>query len=167
MTTIYLLISIGLNVFLAVSLFFKSALNDIVKDWWAEKRKAKKEQHERLVELRSDLFKLKTDWPMMLFWAMMAIRHQDPNAKKGYYATGEVFSKEAGFILERMKKIEIYFTDDLRSLLSKLPDEFAKLSAQLLNLDNPDKNDLILVQVTLQSSLDRVIELTEKKLRSY
>lgn len=46
--TISLLGSIILNIILVITLFFKSALNDILKDWWNRKEKEKSKRIEAL-----------------------------------------------------------------------------------------------------------------------
>ena len=48
-----IIISIILNIVFAILLFFKSALNDILKDWWLEKKKKKEKAIERLIEFKT------------------------------------------------------------------------------------------------------------------
>ena len=47
--------SVVLNAVLAVLLFFKSAINEIVRDWWTGRRQHREQEQERLHELRRHL----------------------------------------------------------------------------------------------------------------
>ncbi len=50
---IVIIISIILNIVFAILLFFKSALNDILKDWWLDRKKKKEKAIERLIDFKT------------------------------------------------------------------------------------------------------------------
>ena len=47
------IISFVLNVIFIVLLFFKSALNDILKEWWIDRRKKNEEKIKRLIDFKT------------------------------------------------------------------------------------------------------------------
>ena len=47
-----IIISIILNIIFALLLFFKSALNDILKDWWIDRKKKKEGAIKRLIDFK-------------------------------------------------------------------------------------------------------------------
>lgn len=50
---IFGIISIILNIIFALLLFFKSALNDILKEWWIDRKKKKEEAIKRLIDFKT------------------------------------------------------------------------------------------------------------------
>ena len=47
------IISIVLNIIFVLLLFFKSALNDILKDWWIDRKKKKEEGIKKLIDFKT------------------------------------------------------------------------------------------------------------------
>ena len=78
---ILLTISIILKLILIVAVFFRTALNEIVKDWWIEKKQTKKEHKQRFLELRSNLLKLSRLSFTILIFRAMANSKEDKDVK--------------------------------------------------------------------------------------
>ena len=105
----WLFVSIALNAFFLLLLFFKSALNRIVEEWWLDRKKRKREQHERLVELRSDLSKIRFTYPKMLFFYALAKTDKDVASKEKDIQVAKEMGNEMSPILNNMKRNEVFF----------------------------------------------------------
>jgi hypothetical protein len=157
-------ISLGLNILQAVLLFFKSTINEIVKEWWVHRLNAKREHHDRLIELRSDLYKLRKSWPLILTMLAIAKLHLGHPSHQTYITEATNIGKEIGPILQGIKKNEVHFSVDIRTSLSKLPDDFGIIVTDLLAKEHPNKTDILDMEKTIDARIDDVITLIDRQL---
>ena len=61
------LISIIVNITLVLLLFFRSALNDILKDWWIDRKEKKEAAIQRLIEFKTNFSILQVQSLLLIF----------------------------------------------------------------------------------------------------
>jgi len=119
MNSIFFIISIILNIILVIFLFFKTALNDILKEWCLDKRKDKREARERLINLRTSLVKLSALSPLLI---VLLPAHFGKETQSQWEGALKEFTKES----EDITKDEILFPNDIRILLKEFHERFGK-----------------------------------------
>jgi len=132
MQTAIFFASIILNIFLIFSLFFKSALNDILKEWWIEKRKMKRKTREHLIELRANLLKLSTLSPLLLIQSAAHMNEKDPIMKGKWKSQWDSTLKAWGQANEDISKNEILFPNDIRTFLKDFQEKMGKAATEVI-----------------------------------
>lgn len=157
MQTVILISSIILNFILAMLLFFKSALNDILKEWWLDKRTIKRENRDRLIELRSRLVKLSGLSPLLLIQSAIHQYEKDPYMKEKFKSQWNSTLKAWGEENEYISKNEILFPNDIRILLREFQEKFAKATVEVITSLIYKERMLELTQ-EVSSSVSQIIE---------
>lgn len=123
---ISLIINIFLAILLLVTFFFKSAINDILKEWWLERRKKINKKTEKLIELRSNLSKIERVSSILL--VSLAVE-KNPNMKISKEETKKQIinkTKELGQINDLILKNEPYFPESIRKLYKKYKEKYGQ-----------------------------------------
>ena len=114
------LLSVILNVVLGFAFFFRSAINDVVRDWWKERRQKRKEEQSRLYELNQHL----TTYPVQhlcLTLQIMLIKEAQTTTEvqmvQESVESGEASLKQ---VLDFITANEVRFSDDIRAGLKEL-----------------------------------------------
>jgi len=132
MKNLVLIISLILNLILAPILFFKSALNEIVKEWWKEKRKRKIESRNHLVELRKRLIRIQ-NWSHLMLINQASIKYiTDPIAKAKLTTSHEEIKKEWGEANRYILDNEIHYPEDIKKLYKEYSEKLGKALAETI-----------------------------------
>lgn len=131
-----LIISIILNIFLAVLLFFKSAINNILLDWWKGKKAEKNEKINKLNNLKTFIEKITRYYITVLIDELQQQYHPEvldnPNFNKRHSETVD----KLGNILEEISKSERFYTSDLRLSVREFTSKNSNYLAQLIGKKN-------------------------------
>jgi len=127
--------SVFLNVILFLLVFFKSALNDILKHWWIEKQKAKKEFKECLIELRTNLYKLQSSSTLLII--AMALRRIEKNPETKAMLDDQYKNnlKVYGEVSNNMLKNEMFFPEDIREQIKQFQKNIGELTVEVNTKD--------------------------------
>ena len=161
---ILFIISLSINFILACLLFFKSALNEILKEWWLQRQSARKDKQKRLSDIRMSLLKLKASFPYLLL--DIAIAKEDPKLASETRAshfkeTANAF-KQAN---ENLRENEIYCDDETQYLLKELTKTFEDSSSIILS-SNTDKKNLLSMIEELSNNIEIIIDKVEKQIKA-
>jgi len=115
--------SVILNIALLVALFFRTALNDVVRDWWEERRRRHKEEADLLHKLHHHLSLYPTYHfsTMVSLFIMSTARTPEEvsRIKRGMEKTGNVLQQFIDFTSAN----ELRFSEEIRAGLRKLREE--------------------------------------------
>lgn len=156
MKTSFFVISIVLNILLIILLFFKSALNDILKEWWIDKRKVAKEAKGRLINLRANLLKLLTLSPLLLIQTAVHINEKDPIAKKQLKFQWDNTLKAWELANETITKDEILFPSDIRIPLKEFQEKMGNATTEIFKKPMY-KERLLEITQEISSSISKII----------
>ncbi len=118
--------SITLNVILAPFVFFKSALNDILKKWWDNREQQKKQFQNHLIELRKRLMRIQ-NWSSITLITLASFKHgTDPAAKMTMKANYDELIKKIGEVNQYILDNEIHYPEDIRKLYKEYNEKFGK-----------------------------------------
>lgn len=154
-TTIFMVSIIG-NVVLIILFIFKSALNDILKEWWMNKRKVVRENRERLIELRANLLKLSSLSPLLLIQSAVLNNEKDPIIKKQLKDQWDSFLREWKQVNEDILKKEILFSNDIRLLLKEFSEKWGKAITEVI-ISPIYKERLLKLTQEISSSVSKII----------
>jgi hypothetical protein len=158
-----LIISLAINLLFALLLFFRSALNDIIKEWWSEKRKARKESKDRLVVLRSNLLKLSNVSSLLLILTATNQIETDPMVKQQMKLQSDGVAKSYGEIREAIIKDDPLLPSDIRRAYKDFETEMQKATKEVLN-SLMYKERLLEITQNVTSRIEAIIESVDKHL---
>jgi hypothetical protein len=157
------MLSIILNIILFFLLLFKSALNDILKEWWSDKRNAKKEYRDRLSMLRSNLTKLSGSLVMVLI--AMALRRVETDPEilemlESQYKNNLEIYKE---INDLINKDYIHYPNNIRELINRFSQKTAN---DLVEVNKKQIHREFLLKLTgeINSDMKAIIEAVDSHL---
>ncbi|MHC4476876.1 MAG: hypothetical protein ACYTEL_14610 [Planctomycetota bacterium] len=155
-----LIISVVGNLTLLAMFFFKSALNEILKEWWLEKRKQKRESKNRLVELRKRLITMQRLTPSMLINQANLKYITDPSVKDRDTVRQSKMIEEWGQANRYVLENEVYYPKDIRALYREYSEKLGKALAEIIT-DEMYKEGLLEIAniITIMDSL--LIELED------
>jgi len=143
MQKILLVISIICNLLLLIAVFFRSALNEIVKHWWIEKKQAKKEHKQQLLDLRSNLLKLSRLSPTILLFQAMINSQEDQDVKAQMFDNSKPTLAQWRDINNSIEENDIHYPRDLRELYAKFRREMGKATEEVFLKSVHDQQTLI------------------------
>jgi len=158
-----LIISLAVNLLFALLLFFRSALNDIVKEWWLEKRKARKESKDRLVALRSNLLKLSNVSSLLLILTATNQIETDQIVKQQMKSQWDGVAKSYGEIRDTIIKNDPLLPSDIRRAYKDFETEMQKATKEVLN-SLMYKERLLDITQNVTSRIEAIIESVDKHL---
>lgn len=124
---IALVISIIFNIIVCVLLFFRSALNDILKDWWFNRRTKKEEAIKRLINFKREFnIKFSQDLIVILYLAIIS--------------NDVIMGKETHQTTKKMRDDSIHKSTEARNEIAKFLDY---LPVDLINLYNRYENEIL------------------------
>jgi hypothetical protein len=158
-----LIISLAINILFALLLFFRSALNDIVKEWWSEKRKTRKESKDRLIVLRSNLLKLSNASSLLLILTATNQIETNPIVKQQMKLQWDGVTKSYGEIRETIIKDDPLLPSDIRQAYKDYETEMQKATKEVLN-SLIYKERLLEITQNVTSKIEAIIESVDKHL---
>lgn len=158
-------ISIIINIFLAVCLFFKSALNDILKDVWQRRCKQKDDFRNCLIELRNKLLTLRDTWPYILIYQAQIMCESNLETKAIQERLRKMSMERSGEAYGHIRDNECRYPQDIRPLFEPC---HAKFSAFLVEIVNTQmyKERLHEMSNILEKDLNFLIAKTDEYLMS-
>ena len=157
-----LIISLIVNLVLLLLVFFKSALNEIVKEWWLYKRKAKREKREKLIALRSYILEIGHLSNMVLFGLASLKVVTDEETKQFNEKYSDDSRKKWGEIRQKISDEEIHYPIELRNDIGSFITDIQGLIAQILKEPITYKEDLLEITQTIDDSQKQLIGKIEE-----
>jgi hypothetical protein len=155
-----LIISLIGNIILVVLFFFKSAINDILKERWSNKQKIKREQKERLIDLRTNLIRLST----LSFLGLVTIgvwkSESDPIIKEELIRKSSETFEEWGALNNAIIKNEMYYPKEIRDLYTNFSGKMKKFTGEILK-EVPYKEKLLEMSEEIKSIISEMVEKIE------
>lgn len=154
-----LIISIALNVFLFVLLFFKSAINGIIIEWWKARKAEKKEKTNKLDNLKTLLEKITRYYITVLIDELQQQYHPEvldnPHFIKRHSATVD----KLGNLLEEISISERFYPEDLRLGVRGFASRNSNYLEQLIAKKNT--NSIYKIVKDIQDESDELIKKVE------
>jgi len=125
MAKVALVISVILNFFFVLLLFFRSALNDIVKEYWQQRCKRKEIFKNHLIELRKRILTLQRLECLILI-NQAVIKYDTTLAERSRLReTQDSMLKECGQAHQYISDNEVHYPKDIRELYKKYQRDFS------------------------------------------
>ena len=154
------ILSIILNLVLGFAFYFRSAINEIVRDWWKERGKRKKEKKSLLHELHYHLnlypgchFIVMTHLAME---SMARTTEEVRQIKSSYEKTGKMMEKFVVF----SNANELRFSDDIRAGLRELRE-----AASVMDVLEGDYSRILDISQRVHEISDRLKGFVEQGLK--
>ena len=154
--------SLILNLVLLVALFFRTAINEVVRDWWRERRQRKEEEKSLLHELHYHLnlypaihFSIMTQLSMM---SMVRTAEEVRQIKSTYEKTEKMMEKFVVFTNSN----ELRFSDDIRAGLRELRE-----AASVMDVLEGDYTRINGISQRVHDVSDRLKGLVEQELKRF
>lgn len=163
----FLYISIVLNIILIVVIFFKSALNDILKEWWINKQKEKKETIQHLAQLKTNLTKLSSLIPLIFVETAQLTSGQisNPNFKDHLQNQLKENTLNLGKINENILANEIYYPIDIKNSLQDFSKNLAEFIQEIMTRQIY-KERMLEITTEITKSIISIIEKIDAYLRT-
>lgn len=158
MAKILFVISIIFNIVLAITVFFRSALNEIFKQWWLEKRQAKKEHKQHLIDLRSNLLRLSRLSSTILIFQAMANAKTDPRIKKQMFDNSKPTLAQWAEINNTIEESTVHYPKDIQQLYAKYRHEMGKATEEVFLKSVYGQQSLIKFTDEVMGALSELIQ---------
>ncbi|MBC2703098.1 hypothetical protein [Desulfobacula sp.] len=126
------IISVILNIILVLLVFFKTALNEILKEWWQDKRNSQKELKERLITLRSTLLELSNTSTLLLILTAAKKNEKDIEVQKMYKEKWDNALSTYGELTDFITKNLPYYPIKVRKQYEEFESEMQKATGEVL-----------------------------------
>lgn len=160
--TILLIISILINAILGICVFFKSALNEILKEYWQNRCNRKKEINHKIIELRRQLSIMRNTSTLSLITLASWKRAQEPDEKAMYKKHLDDSVKEWSKSYRSIENDEIYYPTKMQSALRKFFEKYQKFNGEILEIPMY-KERLLEMSDYVNSSIDEIIEMIDSQ----
>ena len=156
----YLLISIIINLFLAVLLFFKSSINNIVLEWWKERRSQRNDKISILNKIKVTLEKATIYYIIILIDALQLQQNPEIINNIDYKNRNSETAKKLGNLLDEISISERFYPSSLRVNIKNF---ISKNSAYLVQiLDNKNTVSIYKLVKEVQDESDKIIREIEE-----
>jgi len=162
MKDLIFIVSILLNIGLGICVFFKSALNDILKEYWKNRCDRRQVRNQHIIELRKHLGSLKNSASSNLLTMAVWMQQNDPVKKAVYKGHLETSLKNSGDSFKSVKDGMIYYPDDIKTALEDFFSEYEKFGGEIVK-EAMYKERLSEMFDYINTSIDRVIDMIDKK----
>ena len=112
--------SLLMNFVLVVALFFRTALNKVVRDWWTERRQRRTEEQDRLHQLHKHLGSYSACHFSLIAQLIMLQASRTTEEVRRWERKLEEVQEELKRINEFMTTNELRFSNEIRSGLGQL-----------------------------------------------
>ena len=136
MNDIILIISIILNIVLAILLFFKSAINNIIIEWWKARKEEKKEKINKLNNLKTFIEKVTRYYIIILINELQQQYHPEILNNADFNKKCSETVNNLGIILEEISKSERFYPTDLRLSVRKFTTKNSTYLEQIIDKKN-------------------------------
>ncbi len=154
------IISIIINIILASFLFFKSALNDILKDWWANRTSHRKTIKQKLSELRLGLLKIKDVTPLLLIQIATFKFNSQAAVEIGESNQYKKSVEEYGIANNKIREGEIYCNKNVRDLIDIYYNKTSKATEDAIS-SNLDKEKMKTIIKDLTNTINTIVKEVE------
>ncbi len=167
MKTTFLYISIVFNIILIIIIFFKSALNDILKEWWINKQKEKKETIQHVAQLKTNLTKLSSLIPLIFIETAQLTSGQisDPNVKDYLQNQLKEHNLNLGKINEDILANEIYYPIDIKNFLQEFSKKLAGFIQEIMT-SQIHKERMLEITTEISKSISSITEKLDTHLHT-
>ena len=156
----YLLISIIINLFLAVLLFFKSSINNIVLEWWKERRSQRNDKISILNKIKVTLEKATIYYIIILIDALQLQQNPEIINNIDYKNRNSETAKKLGNLLDEISIYKRFYPSSLRVNIKNF---ISKNSAYLVQiLDNKNTVSIYKLVKEVQDESDKIIREIEE-----
>jgi hypothetical protein len=127
-------ISIILNIILVLLLFFRSALNDILKEWWIDRKKKKEAAIRRLIDFKTNFNDLQIQYFLVIITlaqkqvGLIMDRAVAPFIEDMYQSSLDKVSKAGSQIAEFLDFLPV----DLRGCYSRYNEQFTEIIKKIM-----------------------------------
>jgi len=166
MDNLWFFISIILSIVLTTTLFFKSALNNILNDIWVERGKIKKDSLNRYINLKMNVGQLLSLVSWYLFDLRIYCHADNKNLKKDSFLEMEKHFDNYKIINDDFKLNEHYYTIEIRNLIKDLNQKFnSAMSETTSSLISFEQHEKLIQEIrTLIENIIKSIEIKIDKL---
>lgn len=166
MDNLWFFISIILSIVLTTTLFFKSALNNILNDIWVERGKIKKDSLNRYINLKMNVGQLLGLVSWYLFDLRIYCHADNKNLKKDSFLEMEKHFDNYKIINDDFKLNEHYYTIEIRNLIKDLNQKFnSAMSETTSSLISFEQHEKLIQEIrTLIENIIKSIEIKIDKL---
>ena len=125
MAKVALVISVILNFLFGLLFFFRSALNDIIKEYWQQKCKRKEIFKNHLIELRKRILILQRLECHILIYQAIILYDTTLAERMRLSETLDSMIKECGQAHQYIRNNEVHYPEDIRELYKKYQRDFS------------------------------------------
>ncbi len=155
----FLLISIIINVFLVILLFFKSSINNIVLEWWKEKRSQRNDKITILNKLKVTLGKVTIYYTIILIDAIQLQQNPEIINNIDYKNRNSDTAKKLGGLLDEISVSERFYPSSLREKIKKFISKNSDYLVQIL--ENKNTISIYKIAKEVQDESDKIIREIE------
>ena len=157
-----LIISIAFNVILSICVFFKSALNDIIKTYWQNRLERKNERNQRIINLRRHVYEIRRLASTAFIYMAMFVNEEDADTKEKYKNLLNNTLQMSKDSIRSIRDDMVYYPDDVKSALEEYFTEHQQFSGEIV--EKPIyKERLLEITGHIDSSLDNIIDMIDKR----
>ncbi len=127
-------ISIILNIILAIFLFFRSALNDILKEWWIDRKKKRETTIQRLIDFKTNFNDLQIQYFLVIITlaqkqaGLIMEQAVAPFIEDTYQSSLNKSSRAGSKIAELLDFLPV----DLRGCYSRYKEQFSEIIKSIM-----------------------------------
>ena len=133
-----LIVSIVLNILLVAAMFFKSAINNIILEWWKERKKEKNEKINNLNNLKTFIEKITRYYIIVLIDELHQQYHPEVLDNLDFIKRHSKSVDELGNILEEISKSERLYPSNLRLSVREFTSKNSVYLEKLIGHKNTD-----------------------------
>lgn len=155
-------ISVLLNIVLSIALFFKSALNDILKEIWVKRQNERKEKQNIYINLKMQLESLDNIMPFYLFNEMVYWHTDDKQMKMSSSESLKEHIEKQLKIFNFLKRNEHNFPSKIYELTNCLEDRINSARSEVAeSIVNTQQRS----QLAKDINIREIIELVDIQIR--
>ncbi|NQT96979.1 MAG: hypothetical protein HQ562_04495 [Candidatus Marinimicrobia bacterium] len=163
MEPIPLILSVILNIILVVVIFFKSSLNDIVANWWSNRKAREKERKELLIKMRSKFIHL-TRISFLILIRMGVLKMEDNQINRNVLMrNSEQTLVEWQEINDFMVENEVHLPQSARSLYQSFSEMMRNFNGEILS-EGPYRDRILEMHSELSVKIDEIVQILENEL---
>ena len=155
-------LSLILNVVLGFAFFFRSTINDVIRDWWRERRQRKEEQKVLLHELHYYVNVYPTSHFCLMTQLSMMNLARTPQEVRQIESSNEKVGKVMEQFVVFTNANELRFSEDIRADLREL-----RKAASVIDVLEGDYTRILDISQRVHDVSDRLKGLVEQELKRF
>ena len=157
---IILIVSIVLNVLLAILFFLKSSINNILLEWWKEKKSEKNEKTNKLNNLKTIVEKISRYYITILIDELRQQYQPEILDNPSFIKRHSESVEKLGSMLEEISKSERYYPADIRLVVRNFTSKNSAYLEQLIR--NKNNSSIYKITQNIQDESDLIIKNIEE-----